>query len=91
MVDAVRNTEKALGKVDYTLSEKAKKSRAFSRSLYVVKDIKAGEMITEENVRSIRPGYGLHPKYLKQMIGCRVIKKLSKGDRMASSLIAKKT
>jgi len=81
MVDVVRNTEKALGKIDYSLSEKAKTSRAFSRSLYVIKDIKAGEIFTEENVRSIRPGYGLHPKYLKDVLGKKAMKNIAKGTR----------
>jgi len=79
MVKAVRNTEKALGKVDYTLSEKAKKSRAFSRSLYVVKDIKKGEIFTEKNLRSIRPGYGLHPKFLNEIIGTKALQNIEKG------------
>jgi len=69
MVKAVREAEKAIGKVDYTLTEKQKAGRAFSRSLYVVKDIKKGEKITEENVRSIRPGFGMHPNYYKVVIG----------------------
>lgn len=69
MVSAVRNAEKAMGKIDYSLSEKQINNRAFSRSLYVVEDIKAGEIITKQNVRSIRPGFGLHPKYLKEVIG----------------------
>jgi len=69
MVEAVREVEKALGKVSYDLTEKMKKSREFSRSLFVVKDIKAGEVFTEENIRSIRPGYGLPPKYLKDILG----------------------
>jgi pseudaminic acid synthase len=69
MVSAVRNAEKAMGKIDYTLSEKQIKNRFFSRSLYVVEDIKAGEIVTEKNVRSIRPGFGLHPKYLKEILG----------------------
>jgi len=75
MVKAVREAEVAVGKVDYTLTDKMLKSREFSRSLYVVKDIKAGEMITVQNVRSIRPGYGLHPKYYKEVLG-----KKAKGD-----------
>lgn len=69
MVAAVRQAEQAIGKVTYELTKKVKASRKFSRSLFVVNDIKAGEIFTEENVRSIRPGYGLHPKYLKEIIG----------------------
>lgn len=69
MVKAVREAEVTVGKVDYSLTEKMLKSREFSRSLYVVKDIKAGDLITELNVRSIRPGYGMHPKYLTGIIG----------------------
>ena len=69
MVKSVREVEKALGKVSYDLTEKMKKSRELSRSLFVVKDIKAGEVFTEENIRSTRPGYGLAPKYLKDILG----------------------
>ena len=69
MVHSVREAEKALGKVDYSMNEKKKNSRLLGRSLFVVKDIKAGEKFTDENVRSIRPGYGLHPKYYKDIIG----------------------
>ena len=86
MVKAVRVAEKALGKVDYTLTEKQKKGRDFSRSLYVVKDIEAGEMITEKNVRSIRPGFGLHPKYLKKILGTKSPKHFDKGDRFVVNL-----
>lgn len=69
MVKAVRDTEKLLGRVDYSMTEKKRKSRQFSRSLYVAEDIKVGEVITEKNIRSVRPGYGLHPKYLKDILG----------------------
>jgi pseudaminic acid synthase len=69
MVKAIRDVEKLIGKVDYSMTEKKKKSRQFSRSLYVAKDIKKGEVFTEENIRSVRPGYGMHPKYLKDILG----------------------
>jgi pseudaminic acid synthase len=69
MVDAVRDAEKALGKVDYSMSEKKKNSRLLGRSLFVVKDIRAGEKFTEENVKSIRPGNGLAPKHFKEIMG----------------------
>ncbi len=82
MVNAVRNTEKALGKTDYELSEKAIANRMFTRSLYIVKDIKKGEKFTEENIRSIRPGYGLHPKYLPEILGKQANRNLKKGTRM---------
>lgn len=81
MVKAVREAEKAMGTVDYTLTEKQAKGKDFSRSLYVVKDIKAGEVITEEHVRSIRPGFGLHPKELKNWLGKPSPKDFEKGDR----------
>lgn len=79
MVKAVREAEKAIGVVDYSLTEKQRKGRDFCRSLYVVKDIKAGEVITNENVRSIRPGFGVHPKNLKELIGLHVNTDLEKG------------
>ena len=69
MVKAVREAEKAVGQVTYELTDKQIKGRDFSRSLYVVKDIKKGEVITEEHVRSIRPGFGGHPKELKEILG----------------------
>ena len=81
MVQAVRDTEKLIGKVDYSMTEKKKKSRQFSRSLYVAKDIKKGEIFTEENIRSVRPGYGMHPKYLKDILGKVAQKDYKFGDR----------
>ena len=69
MIKAVRDAEKLMGKVDYSMTEKKKKSRQFARSLYVSKNIKKGEIFSEDNIRSVRPGYGLHPKYLKDVLG----------------------
>lgn len=82
MVNEIRKTEKLIGKVDYSMNEKKEKSRQFSRSLYVSKNIKAGEKITINNIRSVRPGYGLHPKFLNQILGKKVKKNLSFGDRL---------
>lgn len=89
MVKAVREAELAVGKVSYELTEKQKKGKDFSRSLYVVKDIKKGEVITEENVRSIRPGFGLHPRYLADILGRKVNTPLIKGQRLSLHLIEK--
>jgi len=69
MINAVRDTEKLLGIVDYTMSEKKRQSRRFSRSLYVAEDIQKGEVFTDENIKSVRPGYGMHPKYLNDILG----------------------
>ena len=87
MVKAVREAEQAVGKVSYELTEKQIKGRDFSRSLYVVKDIKKGDVITEENVRSIRPGFGMHPKYFKEIIGKTVKTDMEKGERLRVSYI----
>lgn len=82
MVIAVRKAEKALGEETYELTKKQKAGKDFARSLYVAKDIKKGEVITEKNVRSVRPGFGLHPKYLKDVLGHKVNKDLEKGKRL---------
>ena len=79
MVKAVREAESAIGKTDYKLTEKQIKAREFRRSLYVTKDIKAGDILTRENIRSIRPGYGLHPKYLEAILGKTAKKDFLKG------------
>ena len=81
MIKVVRDVEKLKGKVDYSMTEKKKKSRQHSRSLYVAKAIKKGEIFTEENIRSIRPGYGMHPKYLKDILGTSSKKSYKYGDR----------
>lgn len=87
MVKAVRKAERAIGIVNYELNEKQIKAKDFSRSLYVVDKIKAGQLITEQNVRSIRPGFGLHPKYLESILGKKAIKDLEKGDAFSKDMI----
>ena len=79
MVRAVRDVEAALGKVSYELSDRVRKNRIFARSLFVVADIRRGDLFSDQNVRSIRPGYGLAPKYLPQIIGKRAGRDLKKG------------
>lgn len=79
MVQDIRTVEKALGTVCYELTPKQQESKVFRRSLFVVKDMKAGEVFTEENVRSIRPGYGLPPKMLDVILGKQAARPLPKG------------
>jgi len=69
MVDGIREVEKALGDVTYDLTYKQLKSREHSRSLFITKDVKKGEILTKDNVRSIRPGYGLETKYINDILG----------------------
>ena len=87
MVKAVREVEKALGDVCYELTEKMRKNRQFSRSLFIINNIKAGEVFTEKNVRSIRPGYGLHPRYLKKILGRRATQDIKRGTPLKWSLV----
>ncbi|MZK49876.1 pseudaminic acid synthase [Clostridium beijerinckii] len=87
MVDNIRIVEKALGNVTYDLTEKQRNSREHSRSLFIVKDIKEGEMFTNENIRSIRPGFGLETKYIKNIIGKKAKKNILKGTPMQWDLI----
>lgn len=68
MVNAIRTAEKAIGQVSYQITEREKGNRVFRRSLFVVRDVRAGEKFTTENVRSIRPGYGLHPRHLDEVV-----------------------
>ena len=82
MIKALRDVEKLLGRVDYSMSEKKEKSRKFSRSLYATKSIKKGDIFTEENIRSVRPGNGMHPKYLNDILGTTAEKIYEFGDRL---------
>ena len=84
MVKSIREAESAIGKVDYTLTNKQLKGKDFARSLYVVEDVKAGEIVSEYNVKSIRPGFGMHPKHFADIIGRKFIKDVTKGTRLSS-------
>lgn len=87
MIEAVREVEKALGKVSYELTDKVRKSREFSRSLFVVEDMEKGEVFNDQNVKSIRPGFGLHPRYLQNVMGKRAAKIIRKGTPFAWNLV----
>ncbi len=88
MVEAVRVTETALGDVRYKVSEKEARSRVFRRSLFVVRAIAAGEHFTAENVRSIRPGHGLPPKYLPEVLGRTAARDLAAGTPLTRDALA---
>jgi pseudaminic acid synthase len=87
MVKSVRESEKALGNVIYELTEKIKKSREFSRSLFIVEEMKAGETFTEINIKSIRPGFGLPPKHLSEVLGKKAMKDIKRGTPLEWSLV----
>lgn len=87
MVKSIREVEKALGTVTYELTEKQLKSREHSRSLFAVKDMKAGEIFTEENVRSIRPGFGMETKYINEVLGKKTKIDIMKGTPVSWSVL----
>lgn len=83
MVDEVHNTQKAMGQITYSISQKMSKNRAFARSLFAVADIKKGENFTTDNIRSIRPGYGLHPKYFYKILDRESTCNIARGTPLA--------
>lgn len=87
MVDQIRKIEAALGKVTYDLTPKAAREREHSRSLFVAKDMKAGEIFTPENLRSVRPADGLHTKYYEELLGKRIRKDAKLGTPMSWDLV----
>ena len=89
MVDAIHTAEKALGKISYEMTEQEAASRVFRRSLFVVKDVKAGDTFTEDNIRSIRPGFGLAPKFLREIIGKKASFDVKKGTPIRWNMINK--
>ena len=86
MVQAIRDVELALGKVSYELTPEMKKARWNRRSLFIVEDIKKGEVLTEKNVRSIRPGFGLAPKYYSQVLGKKAQQDIKRGSPLKDNL-----
>jgi pseudaminic acid synthase len=87
MAQAIRIVEQALGEVRFGGNPSEEKSKIFRRSLFVVRDIKAGETFTEENVRTIRPGMGLHPRYLREVMGRRAGRDIARGTPLSWDLV----
>jgi len=90
MVEAVRTAEKALGVVHYGVSDREASSRIYRRSLFVVRDLKRGEKFTSENVRSIRPGHGLHPRHLSEVLGKTAASDIVQGTPVSWDLVSRK-
>lgn len=86
MVQSIREVEQALGNVNYELTDKTVKSRSFCRSLFVVENVKKGDLITEINIRSIRPGNGMHPKYYNEILGKIFTKDIERGTPLQTNL-----
>jgi N-acetylneuraminate synthase len=87
MVETVRAAEKALGKINFELTGKEKESMVFRRSLFIVKDMKEGDLFTEDNVRAIRPGYGLAPRFLEDVLGRRALRGIQRGTPLTWELV----
>jgi pseudaminic acid synthase len=87
MVEAIRITEKSLGRVSYEVTDHEASSRTFRRSLFVVENMKKGDVFREENVRSIRPGYGLSPRYFKDVLGRRAAREIERGTPLSWNMI----
>ena len=90
MGKTIRTTEQALGQVHYGVSPDEAKSHVFRRSLFVVADIRAGETFTDHNVRSIRPGHGLHTRHLDQVLGCSATRDIARGTPLVWEMIGEK-
>jgi N-acetylneuraminate synthase len=88
MVESVRTAEKALGAVHYGVSDQELKSRVFRRSMFVIRDMRAGERFTRENVRIIRPGYGMHPRYMDEVLGRTASRDIKRGVPLVWDLVA---
>jgi N-acetylneuraminate synthase len=88
MVEAVRTAQQSLGRVQYGPAAGEQKSRIFRRSLFVVQDVKCGDLFTSDNVRSIRPAHGLHPRHLDEILGQRAAQDVSRGTPLSWQMIA---
>ncbi len=87
MVLAIRIAEKAVGRINFQINDQEEKNRMFRKSLFIVREIKAGKKLTADHVKSIRPGHGIHPRYLKSIIGKKAVTDLKKGTPLAWKLL----
>jgi N-acetylneuraminate synthase len=87
LVEAVRSAEKSLGEVHYGVSPREARTRPYRRSLFVVSEVRRGDLFTEENVRSIRPANGLHPRHLPEILGRHAARDIETGTPMSWALV----
>lgn len=87
MVEDIRAAERAIGKVSYEISEREKTNKVFRRSIFIVKDIKKGELFTEENIRVIRPGYGIMPKHYEEILGKKATRDIERGTPLEWKMV----
>ena len=90
MVESIRIVEKAVGRVTYDLSEKQRREREHARSLFIAKDMKAGDILDETNMRSVRPANGLHTKYYEELLGKRITRDAKLGTPLSWDLVEMK-
>ena len=90
MIERIRSNERANGTISFKIANSSKKNMNGRRSIYVIKNIKKGENFTFENIKSIRPSYGLHPKYLEKFLGKKALFSIKKGMRLKWNMLKKK-
>lgn len=86
MVEDIRSAEKAIGKIHYGPDKQEKENVIFRKSIFIVNDIKAGDVLTEENIRVIRPGNGLHPRYYENILGKVAVKSVERGTPLTEDI-----
>lgn len=90
MIERIRSNERANGTINFNIANSSKKNMNGRRSIYVIRDIKKGEYFNSENIKSIRPSYGLHPKHLDKFLGKKALYSIKKGMRLKWNMLKKK-
>ncbi|MDD3607977.1 MAG: pseudaminic acid synthase [Candidatus Moranbacteria bacterium] len=86
LVTTIRNTEKSLGKINYSIGNREKENKIFKRSIYITKDIKIGQKLSKENIRVIRPGYGMHPRFYELVLGKKASRNIKRGTPLKNNM-----